>query len=220
MYHDEFYDNFSDFEQQVSEFKQSLLKGVKEEYQRELEQLRKENVELEEIKSKMDEIEAEHRKALSDFQREKEKIASEAKRMRLVELLGENMTIGWFAKTKYTERLKCELCDDKRQIEYTKPSGAKAYELCYVCGSAQVSLEPEEIEVYKFTQRRKGWSSEYPRIERYYTRKEERDWDNFEACRDVYMGESFEKVNNYRMVFLTLEDCQKYCDWYNAKKSV
>ena len=144
--------------------------------------------------------------------------AVSAKHMRLVELLGENMLAGWFAKTKYTEKPKCDLCDEKRQITYTKPSGAKASEPCYVCGSAEQTLVPEEIEVYKFTQKKSGWGGEYPRIERYYTRKEETDWDDFEARRDAYAGQPFEKIDNYRTVFLTFEDCQSYCNWSNERR--
>ena len=218
MYYDDFYNEPSEFEQQIYEFKQALVKAVKEEHQEELEALRKENAELADFKSKKDELERAHREALREFEKKKAEIEIRAKHMRLVELLSENMLVGWFAKTKYTEKPKCDLCDEKRQITYTKPSGAKASEPCYVCGSTEQTLVPEEIEVYKLTQKKSGWGGEYPRIERYYTRKEEEDGDNFEAYRDAYAGQPFEKINNYRMVFLTFEDCQSYCDWSNERR--
>lgn len=219
-YYDDFYNEPSEFERQIYEFKQSLVKAVKAEYQAEMELLRKENAELANFKSRKDELERAHRETLREFEVRKVEIERDAKRMRLVELLGDNMIIGWFAKTKYTEKPKCNLCDEIRQINYTKPSGAKASEPCYVCGSADKTLVPEEIEVYKLIQRKRGFSGKYPKIERYYTRKGERDYDSFEACRDAYTGEPFEEVNEYRMVFLTLEDCQNYCDWHNSGKGV
>lgn len=216
MYYDDFYNEPSEFEQQIYEFKQALVKAVKEEYQEELETLRKENAELADFKSKKDELERAHREALHEFEKKKAEIERSAKHMRLVELLSENMLAGWFAKTKYTEKPKCDLCDEKRQITYTKPSGAKASEPCYVCGSSEHTLVPEEIEVYKFTQRKSRWGDEYPQIKKYYKRKEGQDWDDFEACRETYAGQPFEEINN-RTVFLTFEDCQSYCDWINEK---
>ena len=73
MYYDDFYNEPSEFEQQIYEFKQALVKAVKEEYQEELETLRKENAELADFKSKKDELERAHREALREFEKKKKR---------------------------------------------------------------------------------------------------------------------------------------------------
>ena len=62
--YDDFYNEPSEFEEQIEEFKQSLMDSVKEEFTDEMELLRKENKRLQDIKFRMREIEAEHQKKI------------------------------------------------------------------------------------------------------------------------------------------------------------
>ena len=65
---DDFYDNSSEIEALTEEFKDSLLKSVKEEFLNEMDRLRKENAELKEFKLKK----AEYDSQLRELKRSKE----------------------------------------------------------------------------------------------------------------------------------------------------
>lgn len=54
MMYDDYYDELSEFDMQVEEFKDSLKKAVKEEYQEKMKQLEAENARLQNIKKNWD----------------------------------------------------------------------------------------------------------------------------------------------------------------------
>ncbi|MNW38933.1 hypothetical protein D3C74_160130 [compost metagenome] len=217
-YDDDFYCEPSEFDQQVEEFKQSLMNSVRDGYKAEMEELRKENAELQDIKRRKDEIEREHTLALHQLNSEKSDFENRLKRMRLTELLGENLLIAWFPSSQRNQKPKCDKCDEQRFIRYTTPSGKPASERCD-CYESICSYEPEEIECYKFYQSKNSWGGDYPIVSRYYQRKVEREYDSFEACRKPYGGEPFEKIERWSVAFNSQEECQKYCDWLNEKEA-
>lgn len=215
---DDYYENYTEFDERIEEFKQSLIKSVKEEHQQEIERLRIENAELQEFKVAKDRIQREHAEALRKIDNEKEEALRNIKQMRLTELIGEYMLTGWCVTDKYEQPPKCDTCSDDRQIHFTSPSGKQLVERCSICGNSVTVYYSEEIECYKFSQRKSEWANKYPLISKYYQRKEDEDNDYFESRRDVYQGEPFAEVNCYRTVFLKEEDCQKYCEWLNNNK--
>jgi len=215
MYYDDFYNEPSEFEAQIDEFKQSLINAVKQDYQAEMARLHKENAELQEIKKRKKEIEAEHSRALHQFATDKENYERQLKKMRIAELLGEYMLVGWFPASHRVEKSKCDKCNNNRKIRFTSPSGKEYTEDCPICGTPTNFYEPEEIECYQFYQHKDTFGREYAGVGKYYTRKEDRDYDTFERSRTVYKGEPFEEVQSYSVVFFKQEDCQKYCDWKN-----
>ncbi|GIO40188.1 hypothetical protein J41TS12_50490 [Paenibacillus antibioticophila] len=218
FYDDDFYDEPSEFDQQVDEFKQSLMKSVRDEYKAEMDRLRKENAELQDVKRRKDEIEREHCHALNQFESDKLNLENRLKRMRLTELLGENLLIGWFPSSQDNKKPKCDKCDEQRRIHFKTPSGKPADEWCE-CAKSVRSYKPEEIECYQFYQSKNSWGGKYPTVSRYYQRKEDREYDSFEACKTPYGGEPFEEVTYWRVVFDSQEECQKYCDWLTAKEA-
>lgn len=216
-YDEEFYNEPSEFDAQVDEFKQSLVNAVKDEYKAEMERLRKENAELQDIRIRKDEIEKEHARALHHFESEKLKFENRLKRMRLTELLGENLLVAWFPSSQDVRKPKCDKCDEQRLIHYTTPTGKPAHERCD-CYEYTRSYKPEEIECYKFYQSKNSWGGDYPTVSLYYQRKVEREYDSFKACRRPYAGEPFEKVSRWDVAFNSLEECQAYCDWLTANE--
>lgn len=96
--YDEFYNEPSEFERQVGQFKQSLIEAVKREHKDEVDRLRKENTELQEIKKRKKEIEQDHKNALSALNREKQEFERKTKQARLDELLGECWLQGWIPR--------------------------------------------------------------------------------------------------------------------------
>ncbi|MBU5672690.1 hypothetical protein [Paenibacillus brevis] len=218
FYDEDFYCEPSEFERQIDEFKQSLMKSVRDEYKAEMELLRKENEELQEFKKRKTEMEAEHVRALSIVQSEKRDLENRLKRMRLTELLGENLLIGWFPSSQDNKKPKCDKCDEHRRIHYKTPSGRSEHEMCE-CSKSVRSYKPEEIECYKFYQSKNSWGGDYPTVSLYYQRKVEQEYDSFEARREPFGGEPFEKVSRWNVVFNSQVECQKYCDWLTAKEA-
>lgn len=218
MFYDDYYGEASEFDMQIGEFKESLRKAVKQEIQDELQRLRDENVSLQEYKKQKDKIEREHQNALRKLESEKIAFERDIKRKRLIDLLGDFSFKMWFPNQKRVEIPKCDDCDANRYVHYKTPSGKDAKEECFVCGGIKFTYEPEEIEMYKFSQSKGRYEEDYGTW-KYFSRKEERDYDNFEACRNVYEGIPFEQVHRYNIVFKDMLDCQKYCDWLNNNQS-
>lgn len=170
------------------------------------------------MKKRKNEIETEHIRALHQLESEKLNLENKMKRMRLTELLGENLLVAWFPAGQDIKKPKCDKCDDRRRIMYTTPRGKTEYEYCECAETSRV-YHPEEIQCYKFYQSKSSWGREYPTVSRYYQRKEDRDYDTFEARRQPYAGEPFEKVNRYSVAFNNPEECRAYCDWLNEKEA-
>lgn len=214
--YDDFYSEPSEFEQQIEEFKASLIGSVKDKYKEEMERLRKENEELQSVKNDWLNIQKEYKDKNRQIVTDKENFERKLKKMRITELLGENLLTGWFPASQRIEKPKCDKCDEGRRIYYEKPSGKRDYETCQ-CGEPTYFYQPQEIQCIEFYQSKSTWNSEYPRMSLYFQRKEDKDYDAFERCRNPYNGEPFEDLQSYRIVFFKQEDCQRYCDWKNAK---
>lgn len=219
MYDDYYYEP-SEFEQQIEEFKQSLLRSVKIEHVEEIERLRKENAELQATKKRMKEIETEHTVAMRQFSLDKQKYETELKNKRIAELLGDYMLIGWYPSSHTIRKPKCNKCDQNRNIHFKSPSGKDYTEECSTCGGGVSFYEPEEIECYRFSQRKDYYGSKLPPVEKYYMRKTGINYDTFESNRSLYKGEPHEEINLRRVVFATPEECQKYCDWKNKSNGI
>lgn len=213
---DDFYNEPSEFDKQVDEFKGYLRKAVKQEIQDELQQLRDENIALTEFKKQKEKIEQEHRSALYKFECDKERFQREVKTMRLTELLGDMSFKMWFAAQTSVFPDKCDACDKNRYIAYKTPSGRTQKEKCTTCGKSTFVYIPEEVEAYRFTQYIGGYGYSRPCL--YFMRKEGVEYDMFEECGTIYSGEPFEMVSHWSMKFPKKEDCQKFCDWKNNQK--
>jgi hypothetical protein len=214
MYYDDYFDDIEEFDKKIDEFKQSLINAVKQEYQEEIERLRKENSELQGIKNRMEEIEQEHKNAIIRL-KNKER---ESDRKSLKELLDSTKLIMYKPTQKYEEKPKCEKCNDNRQIEYTSPSGKIQYESC-VCGERNIVFVPSEIMRCEFRQQWRG-----DKLIVWYKPIEKNDDHvciaefGYSNVYKLYNGTTpYEEVGYYDVMFKSIEDCQKYCDWLNEK---
>ena len=218
MYYDDFYYETSEFEMQIDEFKESLRKSVKKEFQEEMERLRKENESLQDFKEQKDDIEREHQNALRNLENDKQVFEREIKSKRLVDLLGDFSFKAWAPESKRVEVSKCDACDDGRYIHYKTPSGKDAREECSVCGGRKYVYEPAEVKMFRFTQSKSKYSDDY-HIWAYFSLKNNSDSDDFCECRNIYDGSPFEKVSRYDLAFRSESECQRYCDWLNEEQS-
>ena len=114
----DFYDEPSEFEMQIEEFKQGLMRAVKQEILDEMESLREENMELQTFKREKDQMKREHRDALVDLQIKANDAEKKANRKKLVEVFGEYLTVAWGVLDDYVALPKCDKCDDQRYIHF------------------------------------------------------------------------------------------------------
>lgn len=138
MYWEEdFYNEPSEFDMLVDEFKEQLRASVKEEIIAEMDALKKSNEELRDIRdhweAKVAELENEYeekRRELEKKLREAESTADNAKRMALFDLIRDYPDHAYTVDTKYIEKPKCDKCDDNRKIQFITPRGRTMYERC------------------------------------------------------------------------------------------
>lgn len=231
MYYDEeFWEEPSEFEQQVEEFKDALRSSVKKEIEEKIASLEKELDELKDFKNDRKKIIQEYENKIREVKREADaqirntkELEKKWKKARLHHLLGDYLTIGW--KIGYTKEYgeKCDKCDSNRKIHFTSPQGKQYAEDCK-CAKLYYKYFPKEASLSKIYVRKKnlGWgdNGKSDFYNRYYTIKDDDDCDIYETASEVYASSDFdyEKVNSYRAVFLNEEDCAKYCEWKTVQE--
>lgn len=218
MYSDFYdYDEPSEFEMQIDEWKETLRSEVKKEYQEEMARLKEENAKLMDIKNNWKE-------KVSELEKEKAKVTyalrtaeKEAKKMRLRELLEDFTKQAWGYKYRFEYiREKCDKCDENGYIHYKSPQGRDVKEKCD-CRKEICFYSPVEAEIVEFNGR-KG----YENIKIYFQYKhnnyDDDDKDNYTLTTRVYNGEDFDSIESYwGMIFFDKENCQRFCDYLNKK---
>jgi len=212
-YSDFFYEP-SEFEMQIDEFKQSLLESVRDEYKAEMERLRKENSELQDIKKDFKNIQDEYARKCRELEYERDRMERKVRSERLNTLLEGFQTSLYRADWTYEYPPKCDKCDENRRISYTTPLGREATENC-TCKVSTKTYYPLEYVLYDISLYRDG-----SQLRGYY---EPKDVDRIRRTvdeKDIYQqGTPFEELQTHRYTFFkSKEDCQRYCDWLNEKE--
>lgn len=224
FYEDEdFFGEPSEFEQQVEEFKASLRKSVKEEFLQRMEALEKENADLREFRDQRDRVMRECDQKVANAKREAREAEEKWKKARLHQLLGDFLTDGWRVDFTYEKGPKCDQCDENRFLHFKTPRGRDLTEECD-CAKTFLVCHPKKVVLSKLYVKKKifGSGCDYNWWGRYYTVENSETEDRYTIMDDVYESGfcDFEKVNNqYRAVFLSEEDCQRYCDWLNEQEA-
>ena len=212
--YDDFYDDSFEFEQQIAEWKDTLKKAVKEEYQERMKELEEENARLRDIKENWDQKVAELKEERYKLLTATREAEIKAKKERLRGLLDSFTKIAWGYKFDYEYiHEKCDKCDDEGYIHYKSPQGHDVKEECD-CRKRVVVYSPQEAEIVEFDDYRGKIKPTFS-----YERNNDRDsYDRYVKTERVYNGESFEDINNYYgMVFFDKGDCQRFCDYMNKK---
>lgn len=221
-YEDDFFYEPSEFDQQVEEFKASLMKSVKEEFLQRMDALEKENAALREFRDEKATFIRDCEAKVAKAQREARESEMKWKNARLHQLLGDFLTVGWKVGYKYEYGPKCNKCDEDRYIHFLSPQGNNCKEQCN-CARYTTRYFPQEAVLSKIYVRTKNFLGgvDCDRLNRYYTVKHEDDYDRYETTSDVYeSGFVCEKVaNQYRATFLSEEDCRRYCEWLNEQEA-
>lgn len=215
--YDDFFEEPSEFEIQIEEFKQALVKEVKAEYKERMAKLEKENAELREFRDAK--AEYEHKLNMMELERDAaiKRAQGEAERKSLKKIFGENLTSGYRVSYKNIKYKKCDRCDEGRRIRYKNPLGQDRVDTC-VCDQTTVVYIPKEVKLVSFyANKDREQDNRYANL--YYERVgEERDYDRYDLAGDVYKGEEFEAVNWYRAVFFDFEKCKEYCEWLKVRE--
>lgn len=215
-YEEDFYNEPSEFEMQVEEFKEGLTKAIKEEFLAEMKRLREENQSLQAIKKEFNQIKSDYQRKENELEYERKNLLSKVRRERLGELMKDFQVLMYRIESKRHELPKCDKCDSKRRIYFKAPSGKEMYEECE-CSKAKHLYEPEEYVATEFKIKHNG-----KEMAVHYKEHKERDYDYYTHstfAEQIYQeGSDFESLSMYRTFFKTKEDCQKFCDYLNAKK--
>lgn len=201
--YDDFYDDNPEIEVLTEEFKNSLLKSVKEEFLNEMDRLRKENTELKEFKLKKAEYDSQLEKYKKIKKLELEQLRQVAEKKRLMDILKDN-----FIETAYYPQCtrkykydKCDKCDEYRLIHFKSPLGHDLSEPCS-CSEMVDYWKPEECSIVRI-------QSEFNSL---IFRYEDRN-NSFIALK------SDNKEYEYgSKIYRTIEECQKECDRLNKEK--
>lgn len=214
-YEDDFYHEPSEFEEQIEEFKTSLLDSVKEEFKNRMEQLAKENAELRSIKANFEEIKRDYERKEQQLEWDRKDLERKVKRERVSELMKEFKAEFYTVASNGKTKPKCDKCDENRRIPYTTPLGRETYETCD-CSSKIPVYEPTPIQLYTFSIRN-GDGFAWYKIQgdardeylNYYE-------DSISGKELITSEEQFESIGyTYKTLFKDEEIAQKYCDYKN-----
>lgn len=216
--YDDFYNEPSEFDMQVDEFKKSLVNAVKDEYKAEMERLRKENAELQEVKRNLDQIKDEYDQKKNELEYMKINLKSEVRRERLLELMGDFKAELFRPTWDYTSGQKCDKCDSARNIYFKSPSGKQMVEEC-TCKNNIKYYKPQSCICTSFEMRNYGFTAWYEP----YRDTDGMRLESFGASdvpKFIYNGESYDTIPHdyYKVYFKTEEECQAYCDWLTTKE--
>lgn len=222
-----YYENFyepSENDIVMEEIGDILKKMIRKEIMDELEALRKENAELQEFKRAKEAYERELELAKAGYESMARSEANRVKRMRIHDLFGDELTVGYMAAKNAKRKPKCDKCDDNRCLHYTTPRGRDATEYCE-CNGYDYTYEVKESELLRFKISKNCWDVNES-VYKYYkhvndTYDDKDDSNDYALVSHVYQGESFAVVKNSYSDYLFLDKtkCQEYCDWLNEQEA-
>ena len=226
MWFDEdFYNEPSEFEMQMEEFKESLAKSVKSEILEEMERLRKENKNLQGVKEHFEQIKRDFEKKKRECDMAMSEAEQKAKRMRVNELMEHFKIFAWGTTWEYLYGPKCDKCNENRVLEITLPSGKIAKDDCECSKSKTKVMLPRRVILYEIADRDRGIVAWYKACgkenERYY----ELDYaSSIFSERMIKPGTEFNEVekieNQWGVLFSTVNECRAYCEYLNEKNLV
>lgn len=221
MYEDEFsedtfdcfYDEPSEYEQMVEDLKEKLRQSVKKEILEELERLRRQAADLQDLKNNWNERCRKHDEEHGRAMQELEQTRRDLKRMRASELLQEFSEELYGIDYKYEYLPKCDRCDQRRRRITKGQAGNPIIEVCE-CSRIKTTYSVRSsrpVKVYFNDRDGEVKASAY-----YLFRSDE------ESCYPTKVNISddvpFEQLErkHYEIAFRSQEKAQAYCDYLNA----
>lgn len=217
-YYEDFYHEPSEFDIQVDHFKESLMKSVKEEFLTEMERLKKENENLQDVKDNFNGIVRDYENKKRQLENEYQTLKSNVRRERLSKLMKDFEVELYSVASKSKRKPKCEKCDDERKIHFTMPSGKPSYEKCE-CDARVYIYEPIPTILNSFSIRNGEGHAWYKvntdRSDEWLSYYE----DSISGKELITSEDQFDSIGYaYRVLFKNKEIAQKYCDYKNSKE--
>lgn len=119
------------------------------------------------------------------------------------------------------ERDKCNECDDKRKIIFTSPQGKTIENNCD-CSKRKTFYLPKEVQFANLNIYKDNDNSRYDKMGYSIKFSSRNDYDerwvelNARKIKDYFEIETANKT--YEIIYKTLEECQKHCDYLNKKE--
>lgn len=213
-----------EFDEKIEELKNELRESVKKEINDEIEKLRKENKELQDIKKNFESVKKDFERKKDECDRAIRNAESKAKQARLKELMEYFKVTLWSVDGDYWYKKKCDKCDKYRRIQVTLPSGKIVDDECS-CRVSKMVYFPKENALYELCERDRKTMAWYR--EKGNTGKEYFVADTCSEYAKVVVdhnkdfkeieGEELRKV---KVFFTTKEECQAFCDYLNRDSEV
>lgn len=221
---EDFYGEPGEYDQMIDDLKRTLMRSVKREINDEMDRLKAENAELQEVKEKWEDLVGEYRekelKMKYTLVEERRKIA----RMRLADIFeacGMNVML-YKPDPNLVYGPKCDKCDENRNIHFNSPSGRELTERCE-CGANIWVYAPKRYNLVRF------YMDEHNdrKVVAFYKKESANGHDDFEACsircKEVCSQDDFDTIYaKYKSAafFADEEKCKAYCDYINAVNKV
>ncbi|MFJ5713149.1 hypothetical protein [Neobacillus sp. NPDC093127] len=217
-YENDFYDEPSEFDAQVEEFKENLMKSVKKDFVSEMNRLRQENKELQDIKTNFEAVKRDFENKKRQLESEYQTLKSNVRRERLSQLMKDFEVELYSVASTSKSKPKCDKCDKKRRIYFKTPSGKETYEMCE-CNDRIAVYEPIPTILNSFSiGNGEGFAWYKVKIDgsdewlSYYE-------DSISGKELITSEVQFESVGYaYRVLFKDKEIAQKYCDYKNKQE--
>lgn len=208
MYDDDFYDDLSAFNGMIDKFKIHLVKSVKKQYAEEMERLCNENRALVAPRNTWQA----KIKEMDNKIQEANKAITDAKQMRLKELLADFPTSAYIIKHDSIEKPKCSRCDSERRIEFFSPMGNKYVERCK-CDIPKIIFRVEAIALIELEQREFDGRMKA----RYFVQ----DWGDRSMLmfkEEFNDDDPFEKIEHYTATFRNKARAEEYAAWLQKQE--
>jgi len=230
----------SEVDQLVEEFKDKIREHLLPNIQEEINRLNKENNDLknknEEYRKRESEISNKERDLKYKAENLKREVEKEFYQSNIGDTLKDYIDKAevWFADQKGFPKEKCSLCNDKRKLVANFPNGKTTETNCDCSNLVHIFVpETSELSLIKFNKR----DSQYQSDRKFYlsrsyvpsknsSYRDEYSYNEFKLYQivDEFNGSTIElhetKEYNTKIGFKTKEECQKYCDWLNTKKTI
>ena len=206
-----------EFDEKIEELKEELKKSVKKEINDEIEKLRKENKELQDVKKNFESIKSDLNAKKREYDiaiKNAERTANDARLKELMERFKINL---WSANWSYMYKKKCDKCDKYRQIQVTLPSGRIVDDNCS-CGQISKKVYyPQENRLYELSEINRSFVA-------WYIKQGDKDEYYIEDSLSKYAKLIIDHNKDFKAIdrneisetfFVTKEECQAFCDYLN-----
>jgi hypothetical protein len=204
---------------------ETLKKCIRAEYKNKIELLEDENKKLSEFRAEYDT----YKTALADLERKFNENMETLRQKSFRRFVKDFFEDGYIVTNEYVYDMfdKCDRCNDRRDIEFTSPTGKRLTEWC-PCRQCVVQYKPTKIRTYEVT-------SHYDNCIRIFTDTSS-DGDRVELTdHTYYAGEDFSELIQLEtkpgasysggktpkfmhIIFRSREECQAFCDFINEIK--